>query len=114
MVTSKVFYILVGSQLLFSIGDFMARYYMSKYGFHLANFLSGWFLVYFLLRQIAMFGQLYVFTFAALGRSTAIFAAVSIIISNVLGFLLLKEAISLPTFAGIVLAIMAIGVLTWK
>lgn len=42
--------IIIGTQLLFTISDLLARTYMSKQGFALTTFLSGWFLVYFSIR----------------------------------------------------------------
>ena len=63
--------ILVGTQLLFTTSDLLARYFMPKYGFSLAAFLTGWFTAYFILRIVAMFGQLYVFTTIELGKTMA-------------------------------------------
>ena len=85
----------------------MARTYMRKYGFSLATFLSFWFAAYFTIRTVAMFGQLYVFTSVQLGKTMALFGAVSIILSNVLGLLVLKEVLSPASYAGISLAIAA-------
>ncbi len=99
--------ILVGSQLLFSTGDVIARTYMRKYGFSVATFLSLWFAVYFAIRTVAMFGQLYVFTTVQLGKTMALFGAVSIVLSNVLGLLVLKEVLSPVSYAAVSLAIAA-------
>ena len=106
--------ILVGSQLLFSTGDLIARTYMRKYGFTLATFLTLWFAVYFTIRTLAMFGQLYVFTSVQLGKTMALFGAVSIILSNVLGLLVLGEILSPGAYAAVALAITAFVVLSFK
>lgn len=106
--------ILVASQLLYTTGDFMGRVYMGRYGFSAAAFLSWWFAVYFILRTIAMFGQLYVFTAMPLGKTMALFGAVSILLSNVLGLLLLKEVLSPTAYAGVTLAIVAFVILVFK
>ncbi len=106
--------ILVGSQLLFSTGDLLARTYMRKYGFTLATFLSLWFAVYFTIRTVAMFGQLYVFTTVQLGKTMALFGAVSIILSNVLGLLFLKEVLSPGAYVAVVLAVTAFVALALK
>jgi len=106
--------ILVGSQLLFSTGDLLARSYMRKYGFSLATFLSVWFAIYFTIRTIAMFGQLYVFTTTQLGKTMALFGAVSIILSNLFGFLLLKEVLTPGTYAAVTLAVIAFVALALK
>jgi hypothetical protein len=66
---------------------------MAKYGFALSTFISFWFLAYFTIRTIAMFGQLYVFTNIQLGKTMAFFGATSIILFNILGLLLLKEVL---------------------
>ncbi len=84
---------------------------MEKGGFVLANFLTSWFALYFLIRMLAMFGQLYVFTHVELGRTMALFGAVSIVLSNILGFLLLGELLTTTTYVGIMLAVVAFLVL---
>ena len=103
--------VLVLTQVLFTIGDLMARGNMRKYGFTLSTFLSGWFVTYFIIRQVAMFGQLYVFSYMQLGKSMALFGAVSIVLSNMLAFLLLGEVLSLGSYLGVTLAILAFIVL---
>lgn len=99
--------ILVGTQLIFSVSDLMGRHYMKQHGFTAEAFLSGWFLVYFVIRQVATIGQLYVFTAVDLGRTMALFGAASIIISNVLGLLVLKEVLSPGAYVGVSLVVIA-------
>ncbi len=106
--------ILVGTQLVYSISDFMGRYYMLKHGFHLGSFWSPWFLWYQLIRQIAMFGQLYIFACVPLGKTMALLGATSIVISNVLGFLFLKEILSPVAYAGVFLAVTAILLMAFR
>ena len=103
--------IIIGTQLLFTTSDLLARIYMPKQGFTLATFLSGWFLTYFSIRIIAMFGQLYVFTAIELGKTMALFGAVSIMSANILGFLVLKEALSPGAYIGVTLVVIAFIVL---
>ena len=103
--------IIIGTQLLFTTSDLLARTYMPKQGFALATFLSGWFLTYFSIRIIAMFGQLYVFTAIELGKTMALFGAISIMLANLLGFLVLKEVLSPGTYIGVTLAVIAFIVL---
>jgi multidrug transporter EmrE-like cation transporter len=103
---SPVFWVVV-TQILFTTSDLIGRSAMKTHGFKAASFFSFWFLAYWLLRQCAMFGQLYVFSTFQLGRSMALFGAASIVLSNVLGFLLLKETLSLPVYVGVSLAILA-------
>ena len=45
-----------------------------------------------------MFGQLYVFSVIELGKTMALFGATSIVLANVLGFLVLKETLSLEAY----------------
>jgi hypothetical protein len=103
--------VIIGTQLIFTSSDLLARNYMPKQGFALATFLSGWFLAYFSLRTLAMFGQLYVFTTIELGKTVALFGAVSILLANILGLLLLKEVLSPATYAAISLVVIAFVVL---
>jgi len=103
--------IIVGTQLLFTSSDLIARSYMSRLGFSTATFLSLWFVVYILIRTLATFGQLYVFSSIDLGKSMALFGAVSIVLANVLGFLVLKEVLSPTAYIGVTLAVVAFIVL---
>ncbi|HNT29483.1 MAG TPA: hypothetical protein PKL83_00850 [bacterium] len=84
---------------------------MPKQGFTLASFLSGWFLLYFAIRTVAMFGQLYVFTTIELGKTMALFGAVSIVLSNLVGFLVLKEVLSPGAYIGVTFAVIGFIVL---
>lgn len=99
------------TQLLFTTSDLLARSHMPRQGFSLATFISGWFLAYFSIRIIAMFGQLYVFTAIELGKTMALFGAASIMLANLLGFLVLKEILSPGAYIGITLAAIAFIVL---
>ena len=103
--------VLIGTQLLFTVGDLLARANMRHRSFSVATFLSGWFLVYFVLRQVAMFGQLYVFSALPIGKTMALFGAVSIVVVNVLGYLLLGEVLAGPTYVAISLSILAFMIL---
>ena len=101
-------WILVGSQLLFTASDLTARARMRGAGsFSAANFLSAWFVLYMLVRTVATFGQLYVFSRVQLGRTMALFGATSIVLSNLLGLLLLGESLSAQAYVGVSLAVLA-------
>jgi hypothetical protein len=106
--------VVIVTQVIYSISDFMGRYYMSRHGFHPAAFFSWWFLWYQLIRQVAMIGQLYVFACMPLGKTMALLGASSIIISNALGFLFLKELLSPTAYAGVALATIAILMLAFR
>lgn len=103
--------IIIVTQLLFTSSDLLGRTYMKTSPFALSTFLSWWFLAYFTLRQIAMFGQLYVFTQLEVGKTMAFFGAASIIIVNILGLLFLGEQLSVASYAGVFLSISAFFVL---
>lgn len=105
--------IVIGTQLLFTTSDLLARGNMSKQGFVLSTFISSWFFVYFILRLIAMFGQLYVFTAINLGRTMGLFGATSLVLSNLLGLLVLKEILTPGQYVGIVLAITSFLILSF-
>lgn len=61
-----------------------------------------------LIRIPATFGQLYLFTQMNLGKTMALFGAVSIILSTGLAFFLFQENITPAQYVGITLAILAI------
>ncbi len=103
--------ILIGTQVLFSASDLIGRAFMAKHGFTLSTFLSAWFIVYFLVRTVAMFGLLYVFANIQLGRSMALFGVASIVSANVLGFLVLRETLNMAAYMGVMIAIIAFLVL---
>ncbi len=93
---------------MFTTSDLLARHNMQIHGFKAATFVSWWFLVYATIRTVATFGQLYIFTQLEVGRTMAMFGATSLVLVNVLGFLILGERLSLPVYFGIVLAVLAI------
>ena len=110
----KPLFILIGTQCLFTLSDVMGRTYMARYGFRLSTFISLWFLAYTLVRQLATFGQVYIFANIQLGKTMAMFGAVSIVLSNVVGLLYLGEKISPVSYFGIFLAILAFIVMGFK
>jgi multidrug transporter EmrE-like cation transporter len=104
--------VVVGTQLLFTIGDLIARANMRKHGFTVAAFVNLSFLVYIVSRQVATVGQLYVLATIPIGKTMALFGAGSIILGNVLGVLLLGDLLSARSYAGIALAVMAFAVMS--
>jgi len=106
--------VIIGSQLLFTTSDFLARSNMPKYGFTLSAFFTPWFAAYFAVRIIATFGQLYVFTTTELGKTLALFGAVAIILANVLGLLFLKEVLNFWTYFAVSLTIVSFLVLAFS
>lgn len=99
--------VLIVTQLLFTVSDVLARQQLHRHGFNLGSFLNLWFAVYVMIRIIATGGQLYVLSNVKVGQTMALFGAVSIVLSNVIGFLWLRETLSLVTYLGIILAIFA-------
>lgn len=104
--------IIVGTQLLFTTGDLMARANMRKHGFTAAAFLNLTFLIYISSRQVATVGQLYILASVPIGKTMALFGAASIVLSNLLGVLLLGDFLSPRSYAGIALAVMAFIVMS--
>ncbi len=104
--------VVLGTQLLFTIGDLMARANMRKHGFTAAAFLNLSFLIYILSRQLATVGQLYVLATVPIGKTMALFGAGSIVLANVLGVLLLGDVLSAKSYAGIALAVLAFTVIS--
>ena len=104
--------VIVMTQLLFTAGDLLARANMRHSSFTLSTFLKWWFLVYFLIRQVAMFGQLYALSAVQIGKTMALFSATSIVVVNVLGILLLGEVLSLQAYLAIALVVFAFVLLS--
>jgi multidrug transporter EmrE-like cation transporter len=104
--------VITTTQLIFSIGDLMARANMRKHGFTMAAFLKLWFFVYIASRQVATVGQLYILATVPIGRTMALFGAASIVLANLLGVLLLGDLLSLRSYAGIALAVLAFTVMS--
>ncbi len=104
--------VIVATQLLFTTGDLIARANLRHSPFVLSTFLSGWFVLYFLIRQVAMFGQLYVFSALQLGKTMALFGATSIVVVNVLSILLLGEILSIQAYLAIGLVVLGFIVLS--
>jgi hypothetical protein len=105
-------FVVVGTQILFTIGDLMARANMRKHGFTAAAFLNLSFLIYIVSRQVATVGQLYVLATVPIGKTMALFGAASIVLGNLLGVLLLRDLLSVRSYAGIALAIVAFTVMS--
>ena|SRR6266487_3871356 len=103
----------IASQLLFTAGDLLARQHL-RGDFTVANFLTGWFAAYLLLRTAGTFGQLYVLSAVQLGKTMALFAAASVVIANVLGWLVLQEVLPPITYVGIGLAVLAVVIMGWR
>ncbi len=103
--------VIVATQLLFTTGDLIARANMRHSPFVFSTFLNWWFVVYFTIRQLAMFGQLYVFSALQVGRSMALFSATSIVAVNALGVLLLGEILSVQAYLAIGLVVLGFVVL---
>ncbi len=103
--------VLAISQILFTSGDILAKSGMQRNGFTISTFLTWWFLGYTLMRTVATFGQLYVFTTMPVGKTMAMFGAFSIILVNLLSFLFLKEVLSPIGYFGITLAVFAFIIL---
>ncbi len=99
--------IALGSQLVYSSSDLLARHELRLAGFAPRSFMSTWFALFLVLRVVATAGQLFVFATTNLGRTAVIFGAGSIILANVLGLLLLQEVLSLRAYAGVALALAA-------
>jgi len=104
--------VIVATQLLFTMGDLLARANLRHHPLCLSTFLNGWFLLYFLIRPVAMLGQLYVFSALQLGRTMALFGATSIVVVNVLGILVLGEVLSLRAYAAVALVVLGFVVLS--
>ncbi|MGH7882116.1 MAG: hypothetical protein ACREN8_04325 [Candidatus Dormibacteraceae bacterium] len=105
--------VLIGTQAIFTLSDFMGRMNMRGGEFTLAKLLKPWFLIYLLIRQIALLGQFFIFSRVFLGEVVTVLAAISIVISNLLGLLLLREQLSVANYIGVSLAVTAVLILVF-
>jgi len=87
---------------------------MKLNGFSLKSFVTFWFVAYCLLRIVATFGQLYVFSQIEVGKTMALFSATSLIIVNLAGLLLLGEILSKQAYIGVMLAVSAVLVIAFS
>jgi len=76
--------VVVATQALFTIGDLMARANMRKHGFTAAAFLNLTFVAYFAIRQVAMFGQLFILASVPIRSYAGI--ALAVLAFTVMGF----------------------------
>lgn len=104
-------FVVLGSQVLFTAGDLLARLKMRDLGFHAESFLSWWFVGYMTVRTSATFGQLWVLSKVDLGRMTPLFSATSIVLSLVLSVAVLGEGLTTKTVVGGSLAVAALVIL---
>lgn len=98
---------LLASQSFFTISDFVARMRLRNRRFAKPALVQPWFIGFEALRIMGTFLQLYVFAHIELGKSMALFGASSIVLSNALGLLFLKEVLSARAYFGILLAVFA-------
>jgi hypothetical protein len=101
--------IVLGAQGLFTVSDFLARANMRKLGFRLRSFLQPWFAAYVPIRLVALAGQMYVISSVYIGRSGAMFGMSSLLLSNLLGLLVLREMPPPLVHLGVTLA--AVGLI---
>jgi multidrug transporter EmrE-like cation transporter len=106
--------VLLGTQVLFTTSDLLARANMRRLGFRLATFRRPWFLAYSLLRLVAVGGRMFILSQVYLGQVAAMLGATSIVVSNVLGALLLRETLSPLGYLGVSLALTALLVMTLR
>lgn len=109
-----IIFILVGTQILFTSGDLLARANLAKTGFSSGMFFTWWFGLYILLRTVATVGQLYVLSQVQIGRAYGIFGAFGIVMASLVGFFWLKESLTIWQYIGISLSILAFLTLTLK
>lgn len=106
--------ILLLAQGLFSMSDLLGRKGMAENGFTVTILTQSWFPLYLMIHLLAMVGQLYIFANFTLGKSMILFGAVSILLSNALGLIFLKEQITSSVIISTTLVIAAMVVLFYE
>lgn len=110
---SAIIVILI-TQLIFSVTDLLARSHLRSTNLSVASFLAPWFITYAVVRVLSTGAQFYVFTKVDLGKTVTLFSVAGIIFANILGVLFLKEVLSAKDYLGVVLAIIALVILSIK
>jgi uncharacterized membrane protein len=103
-------FVALGTQVLFTTSDFLARAKLREQRFRWLAFVRPWFALYSLIRVVALAGGLFILANVYMGEAAAILGATSLVISNILGLLLLKEVVTLQGYVGIFLALSALVV----
>jgi drug/metabolite transporter (DMT)-like permease len=112
--TRWTFLVLALTQIGFSGCDLLARLNLRDQGFSLHSLAQPWFLLYLGIWQSTTFGQLLVFSRVHLGKTMAMFSAAAIVTGNLLGLLLLGEALSWLAYLGSGLAVLAVIVMALR
>jgi len=110
---SPIIVILI-TQLIFSGTDLLARGHLRSTNLGVSSFLQPWFIWYAVIRVASTAAQFYVFTKIDLGKTITLFSVAGIIFANILGVLFLKEVLSTKDYVGVVLAIIALIILSIK
>lgn len=101
------------SQMIFSIADFLARANLRGKTLGLPVFMSWWAPTWVVCHMLALCIQLYLFTTVPLGRAIGLMALVSLLLSNLAGFLFLSEVLTPIQYAGLILGVGALICLSW-
>lgn len=100
-------------QMIFSTSDVLARANLRGKEFSLVAFHGWWALAWLSCHLAAMFIQFYLFTNVPVGRVIGLMALVSLVLSNVAGYLFLSEVLSPVQYFGLVLGVAALLCLSW-
>lgn len=84
---------------------------MTRPGTVAERMIRPWILLFVGGHVLASLGQLYVFSKFEVGKTVALFGAVSIMMASVLGYLLLQETLSISGYLGVMIAVTAFLVL---
>lgn len=93
--------IVVATQLLFTISDFLARANLKDMPFSVSILWTRWFVAYMVIRQVATLGQLYALANIELGRSAGLFALTSLLLANAVGVFFLHDSLSARQYLGV-------------
>jgi uncharacterized membrane protein len=102
---------LILAQVLFTISQLVARANLKRFGFHVSTLLEPWTLLFLALWITATAIQIYIFSRVYLGQAAAMFGAASLVLTNVLGVVLLREVLSPVSYLGVALAFSALTIM---
>lgn len=101
-------------QLVFSIADILGRANLRGKPFALETMEGKWLVPWLACHFFGMAVQVYLFTTVPLGRAIGLMALVSLVLSNLFGYMLLKEVLTPVQYLGLGFGVMALVCLSWN
>lgn len=102
---------LLVSLSLTMLGDTILRTHFKMAEFDISRLLSWWLIAYGLIKMTTIAIWLFLLSKFALGRLAAIYGISSMLLTNVVGIVFLREILSVQQYVGLLLAVIALALL---